>query len=1689
MAQGASEVWYNIRTSISERHDNDCKSIMLQLSTVRRASDSDPLQPASNRHRRRAAALIVSCAFVTLTVATSRSADADASDRIDRIVRDTRWLADSATRVVGSTGHDQAVARLLGHVEEIPGASVWTHRFPVMVPRVERARIVIDGGALAGRHRIYPLWPASVRLNTTPDEGIQGRLIYVGEASVEAVGRLPAGSLRGQIAVMEAAGGNRWRDVARAGAAAILLLDGAADGAEFTQRHAATHLLPLPIHVPRFFVPDGNLSTALRGGTISTGRVISHCKWVRAEATNIYALVTPAEGQAELRGARRAALAIAAPIDSGGLVPELAAGADAAVDAAVLLDALRHFAVHRPARPLLFAFLDAQAINQLGVRQMLGTLALSPDNRARSVTDDRKLAREYRQAEELAAAVDASDDVLATLSQRHYSGLSKTIRDEVDREVIAVDAALEPLRLRLTKAEGDEQRQIAAKVGQLTARRTAFRSAHALMTRADASDSRDADLARLAGELWKRARRRIRLQLQQVEDIFEIEQQRDRWHARLLQELNLSGSDDPPRPIDFLLGLDLSDAGFAAGPSRFCFFNYTDETANSKIFRAWLQENVQRRVIWTDEHRTAVNLEPFEGWASADSFVLGDVATLTSPAVSFSTPAVTWSTLNAPRRKVDTPRDHPDRLDWSRLRPQIEATLALLEALAADPSFAAHGDALVPQWSRVSGKIVDVSPGAPVPRLPMEGYLTTLVIGRVGENQVTPTGPLIAAGVRRQQFVRTGADGRFLFELMPSRVGDGRFGEFYLQSYRLADDGRIVRAIDYRRSGAGVVLGAPVSCRFKSNLRAVVFDCRELSLLGLFDARFLEPLTSASFLNARTLSDPKRSNVTVYDGLLSAQLEPDLPWQLILGAGITRNRMALLNTIPQYSGATTRQLVKGFSELAVDATYIGARDWFRLDRHRLANFHKAGISSVEIDELQRRTERLLAEAEQAESSVDFERASGAALATEMRVYQAVLGTASDVVRGAVFLLMLLVPFSYAMERLLVASTSVYRQIIAMMAIFTAMSALLWSFHPAFRISSQPLTVIMAFGVIFMSGLVIVMVYRKFESELEKFRSGRAEASGARTSRLGVLSTAIRLGIANMRRRRLRTALTGFAVVLITFVLLCFVSTRRYANDRQYPLAGEPQYTGVLIRQAGGRPLPEQIDAALRSIVRQPSPAGTALRYWWLRSDPDWRLPVSNPGNGKRVGFKSALGLSADEVNLSAVGRVCPNWGNFAERGGCYMASQRADALGIKPGDRVFVAGQSLELIGVLDPGQFDHLVVDLDGRSMLPTDFSALTDEQRRALAPTDQPMSHGETETGADIRMEADLPALSSREVLILPASVLRGVRDCQLKSIALAARDGHEAERIAEQVAQRLAYSVIFGAPERGLRVVASTPLFPTAPWSLFIPLLIGGLIIFNTMLSSIAERQREIYVYTSLGLAPVHVGFLFLAEALTYGLMGSIFGYVVGQAVGTCVSRLGGLGGLTLNYSGSQAVMIMVLVLVIVTVASLLPAWLAGRLAAPSHKRSWQVPPPVGDQIRDSLPFTVTGVTRTGMVAFLYQYLDAHREASSGHFSTDHLRTFQDSTVIGIEGTVWLTPYDLGVRQEIRLSIHPTEIRNIFAIDIELHRASGSVPAWHKLNKLFLRQLRRQLLGWRKLSRERRQQYLSEGREMLTVVCAHA
>ena len=1755
-----------------------------------------------NRKLRPAGRLVLAGAALLGLAASAAGAAGPDSPFLRRVRRDTEWLAGRPTRVVGTADHDKTFQELLERIRNTPGLEFWTDEFPVVVPRVIQAELTVTQGESQGTHRVYPLWPASVRLHTTPEDGIRGKLIYIGEGKPgkpeqpgKAPGVLPARSLRGHIAVMEVTGAHAWKAAYNAGARAILLL-GSGDG---NVHHLHSHLVPIPVWVPRFYVPPGELADALRKETIQEGRLFCRAEWTEITVANVYVLVKPAAPTAQ------PALAIGVPFDSAGVVPGRAPGADAAVDLAVALNALDHFARHRPARPLLFAFVDAYGISQLGLREMLLALAVEPTEKKLKelLEDDRKLEEEYREHKALALELDLDRASLDRLYQSRYKPLRRYVKDEVARDVVAIETEMHPKRLRQhkllrrrneideefragrpspaeTEALQNERAALQAEldvlqeqVDRLAGARTARYAAQKQLLSSMTVKEDDASLA-LAQELWKRARYRARAQHEELAGFLRRHAERDALRRGVLLSLGLlEGPSATHRPISFLFGLDLSDAGVAAGPCLSGRHLLISEKKSAESFTRWLEqvnrtldkidkrlrgseEKTKRpKLLWPEHVRGAVDLTPVTGTDAPGSYLVGNLALFSAPAQSFGVAGITWATLDAQRLRADTPSDTAAKLDWARLGPQVEAVFVLLKQMAAPPGAeglldtdregesaaaaeiadALDWDGLIAEadeetladlaklagavrfkpltkirakWQQIRGTIVDQSPGEPVPRLPMPGYLTALVCGNASNGRTGPSFSPVG-GIRCQEFRFTGTDGQFRFEGFPGRVHRRR-RRYHVQSYRLAKDGRIIRAINVLKAGKGVRLTVDVGAHRPKPLRATVFTCDELTLLGLFDPRFLVNLPSGQVRDAERSSVPQRMNLNRYGSMLSCQLEPNTRWQLILRAGIAGNRMALLNMAEPQRGVKLRDLMRGFpigEPLPEHPLHIAARDFYRLDRKRLDDYAAAGITNKAIQRLREQTGEQLARADRAVEEDDgagLMRAAGGAMSNEVRAYRATGEMANDVIRGAIFLLLMLVPFSYALERLAFASAHVYKQIAGVIGLFTVMAAILWQYHPAFEISNQPMMIVMAFAIIFMSLTVISVIYSKFRSGLEELRSGRAETGGARTSRVGLFYTAFRLGIANMRRRKFRTVLTGTTVVLITFAMLCFMSTSHYIGQREFSIGAETTDPGseyVLIRQPSSRAMPSQ---ALTHLAQAAGEGRQVLpRYWWTsQSSPEWRIHVRNPANGKMASLRAGLGVAPEEgrideetPGLTELERACPNWPQFAEHGGCYLPQEAADKLGVRPGDTVVIAGQDLKLIGILDKDVLDREIRQLDGQPLLPLDYARLNDEQRRILTDTNMDRLTLELASGSSLEPDEELPHVSADSVALLPAETLARIPGSSLRAVAVTTTSSADARQLAGDFAERLAFPIYYRSTT-GTRVLAATPLLPRAPKSLIIPVIIAGLIIFNTMLSSIAERRREIYIYTSLGLAPLHVGFLFLAEAVTYGLMGSIFGYIVGQGTATGLAELGWLGGLTLNYSGTQAIITMAMVLGVVIVSSLVPAFMAGKLAMPSNEMTWKVPQPVDGVIRDKLPFTVTAATANGVMEFLHEYLDAHREGSIGNFATDDLRTFhatgagpdETAPLMGIQCTAWLAPYDLGIRQRLLIAVSrmtqpaAAEDEDVYSIHIELRRQSGQESSWWKLNRVLLGDLRRQLLGWRKLRTERMLEYIAQAKERL-------
>jgi hypothetical protein len=1009
-----------------------------------------------------------------------------------------------------------------------------------------------------------------------------------------------------------------------------------------------------------------------------------------------------------------------------------------------------------------------------------------------------------------------------------------------------------------------------------------------------------------------------------------------------------------------------------------------------------------------------------------------------------------------------------------------------------------------------------------VPDLPREGFLATYsYIPIQSKDRKIPqlAGLPWTLGVRRNEIRDCDAEGRYRVEGLPQIRPDKLDVAMAAQSdmqvlavnvYRLNQHGAITATTDLGKQ-AGDIKSAVDIKQDVPPIRSLVFNCEEFSLTGLYDPRFLQSLGEVIPLDAHRNAEPQRFAIWLANQMLAGFVEPGTPLYLLIRYGRVGNRIALLNMPPvsvQHLPNQRRRAVEGvgYTPEQLNALaplgLIAAQDFWRLDDLRLSEYRRAGVSSALVDRLHEQAAAQLHDAEAArrqDDGLQMTRAATGAWADEARVYDAAQDLARDVIRAAIFLLILCVPFSFCMERLLIGTPNVYRQIGGVGVIFAIMTAALWAFHPAFKISASPLIIILAFAIIFMSCVVIFMIYSKFDSELKRIRSGRGSADGASFASAGVLMSAVLLGIANMRKRRFRTLLTSITIMLITFAVLCFTSTTHFVGTITLPTGVATSHPGMLLRQRGFRPMAPIVadqfqadlaDPALKLAAdRQGSPR--VAEQWWAVSAGDTReqydlVAPSRDGVGaKVVSVQALLGLSPGQSAVSKIAEVIGP-GKFARLEGgeqriIYLSAPIAQELGVHEGQTIRLGGIDLVLAGVFDADEFDRKVVLLSGESIAPLRYSSgAIDAGGRRLEDTAADalqLDGGASAAEAGVAYEH----LSASQFAIVPAEICRMLPNSSLRTVAFSLKDQAQVKAVAESLAQRLSLAMYAGYDD-GVRMVSAGNLASVSGASgVAIPLIIAGLIIFNTMMGSIAERKREIHIYTSLGLAPVHVGALFVAEALTYGLIGTVFGYVVGQGVGTLMLKLGWLGNATLNYSGTSAMMTMGLILLIVLLSALVPARLASKLAAPSIDRSWHVPLPQDNRITAVLPFTINATAADGALAYLAEFFDAHREGSIGKFSAGAVEAFPISAPVtpqtsrGLKTVIWLTPLDLGVRQQLVLNIHPGQFTGIYEVKVVLVRLSGDDRSWHRMNKRFLTELRKQFLQWRSLSPARMSEYI--------------
>ncbi|MBU1453660.1 MAG: ABC transporter permease, partial [Proteobacteria bacterium] len=865
----------------------------------------------------------------------------------------------------------------------------------------------------------------------------------------------------------------------------------------------------------------------------------------------------------------------------------------------------------------------------------------------------------------------------------------------------------------------------------------------------------------------------------------------------------------------------------------------------------------------------------------------------------------------------------------------------------------------------------------------------------------------------------------------------------------------------------------------------ILFSCKETTIFGLLEPRNFQYLTKIDLLDGRRDAPPQHYWYSRIDTrsstMASIYTEPGTWLKATLSDNVLTRKMILTNGTPK------NPMGFGFAVNQYNAihntVYQTARDIWTLLAPRIENLESHGIFDGKINELKARGMNALHRAESSLAEYDYETFSNAAsesLALADRVYVQVEKTQKDVLFGVLFYIALFVPFAFCMERFLFNFANIYKRIIAFSGILLILIAVIRQVHPAFQLAYSPTVVILAFFIIGLSLMVSLIIFFRFEEEMILLQRRASHKRPAEISHWKAFTAAFFLGVSNLRRRRIRTVLTCLTLIILTFTIMSFTTVKSGKRQSRLFFLERAPYQGLLLKKVDWRSLP--VEAVSILVDGFQDATGIAPRIWLEAKEATQAVHVPLQHNENNAELQGLIGLSPSEAEVTGLDRLLTagRWFTSDDRLAIILEQNMANALGVRANgtEKIKLWGQDFTVIGSFAGTSFDQ-TLDLDGEPLTPVTFpeesgTEITEVEQEAI------------ESGDDIRsFQGRYRHIPASQIAIIPATTLLTMGG-KLKNLAVLPQENESISGTAERLVDRFSMAIFAGEKDGVWLYNQSDAIQYSGLPNIVIPLLISIFIVLNTMISSVYERKNEIAIYTSVGLAPSHVSFLFVAEALALAVISVVMGYLFAQVSASLFADTRLWAGLTVNYSSMAGVAAMILVIGVVLLSVIYPSRLAAQIAIPDVNSSFTLPKPVNNRITVTLPFFMKYDEHDSIGGFIYSYFISHQDVSHGIFSTgpvdlifsccniDQMKKLvQDAEkpheihCTYIRSKVWLAPFDFGIMQWVDIQFCPVEGDTTYLeIKVTMERRSGEEQVWQRINTSFLHNLRKQLLIWRSI-----------------------
>ncbi len=1538
-------------------------------------------------------------------------------------------LSHTPERSTGSEGLAEAATFIKEQFQAV-GIEPESYEFLIPCRKISGAELRVSGKSI-------PL--NTLRYNAITPEAtngdLTGPLYYVKSGNLADIRGM---EINGALVILDGDSGQNWQQLASLGARAIIYINKSPQPSKysFQEKEELT-----PIQLPCFWMEAATLQNAFPDSSFNTAGLIvakaslnAKVQWQNTISTTIYGLIPGSDPKL-----KEELLIVDAFYDSSAYVVGRAPGADEASSIATLLQTAKRLQDNPPTRSVLLVASSGHNESLAGLRDILWSIK----SKSKLLRKEKKqIKRGLKDSKKFIKTLNSLSWPLAANKERDVL-LSLAMKDHFKLSVDTLSRVLNRLRLDTKKSPEIESRIKKLSKERLLFRRLGWRKSFHDMGQEETLIFKDSVAPAIAINLERQ--RELKIQSRCLKSNYAF--------RNLLIDYQIAA----------LISLHLSSHGDGLGAFHQGFLYKLKARVNRTGIFSVLADLLEDTASKSSSKTPYINclrpsqLRSWDSWFLDKPALGGEVASLAGML------GISLVTTGDGRAQWGTPWDTIENINWLSLEEQARLVGDMILAMAA---------------------------GSPLQsgRLPRNGFSTVtgranlLLQGELFANYPAAKTVLLAYQGSRKYY--SSVDSAGIFRIKGIADKKHVLDKIIIEGYRFDNKtGQVIWAIDKKLTGKKNYRLKIRRREAKTDL--ILFSCTETTIYGLLEPRNFNYLTKIKLLDGRRDAQPSHywySRIDTRNSTMaSIYTEAGTHLKATLSDNVLTRKMILCNGTPE-NPMGLGYPVDSYHAI-YNTVYHAARDIWTLLSPRIANLESHGIYDDKISQLKKRGMAALQIAKSSLKVLDyqsFNRAAAKSMALANRVYVQVDKTQKDVLFGVLFYIALFVPFAFCMERFLFNYANIYKRIVAFTMILLLLITIIYHVHPAFQLAYSPTVIILAFFILGLSLMVSLIIFFRFEEEMILLQRRASHKRPSEISHWKAFAAAFFLGVSNLRRRPIRTILTCLTLIILTFTIMSFTSVKSDERQGRLFFQETAPYQGLLLKRVDWRSLPVE---AVNSLVNgfQDS-RGIAPRVWLEAGDPTQSVHVPLRREDKSAELLGLIGLSPAEARVTGMDRILTagRWFNTDDSSAIILEEAMAKRLNVKADgtEQILLWGQPFTVIATFAASRFDQ-ALDLDGEPLSPVTFpeesgTAITEVEQEAM------------ESGDDVRsFQSRYRHIAASQVAIIPAKSLLSLGG-KLKNLAVLPGESSSISHTAEDLVDRFSMAIFAGEKDGVWLYNQSDSIQYSGVPNIVIPLLISIFIVLNTMISSVYERKNEIAIYTSVGLAPSHVSFLFIAEALALAVISVVLGYLLAQVSAALFAGTSLWAGLTVNYSSLAGVAAMVLVMAVVLLSVLYPSRMAARIAIPDVNANFRLPRAVNNQITITLPFFIKYEEHDSVGGFIFDYFLSHQDVSHGLFSTgpvelifsccnpDEMQNRIQNTekpheiyCTFIRSKVWLAPFDFGIMQWVDIQFCPVPGDNQYLeIKLTMERRSGEEQVWQRINTSFLHDLRKQLLVWRSI-----------------------